>query len=142
MIDERELEDSVHRWCEGGLITGDQAARIVAFEKAVQYPRPSGVRPTHTSLVALFADVRAFVQKHPGATVLPADDPMTRQLGWVAFKMEGEYEHSERFSLSLTSVKAALAELPPDDPLRSEMTRPEGRQRIAARLMAEPAAPV
>jgi hypothetical protein len=141
MIDERELEDLVLGWWKAGVIDDECVDRIQGFERERRLEKYGPPQPppaaTHTSISALFADVRAFVQNHPGATVLCADDPMTRQLGWVAFKTEGEHDHCERFSISLTSIKAGLTELSPDDPLRSEMSQAEGRRRIAARLMAE-----
>lgn len=134
MIDERELRYGINRWCESGIITSEQAQRILATElMAGLEPQPQSYEaPTHTSLHRLFDDVRAFVRQHPGASVLSSDDPRTRQLGWTAFKTEGDVEHCQRFTIAITKVKEA--NLPEGDPLRTDLARAEGRARIAARL--------
>lgn len=134
MIDARELRYGVNRWCELGIVTFEQGQRILATEGVVERQEPASPyeAPSHTSLHQLFEDVRTFVRQHPGASVLSSDDPRTRQLGWTAFKTEGDVEHCQRFTISLTAVKEAR--LPADDPLRTDLARAEGRARIAARL--------
>jgi hypothetical protein len=147
MTDERALEqeqvdDLVIRWWKAGVIDDACADRIQDFERARRNekygPLPPRPAPTHESLSQLFADVRAFVMAHPGATVLAADDPLTRQIGWTAFKVEGDVEHSQLFMMGLTSIKQALTELPAGHPLRTDLLRSEGRRRIAG-LLADPA---
>lgn len=140
MIDERELEGLLIGWREAGVIDDDRADRIRAFEEARWRERygPPAPPPTHESLAQLFADVRTFVTEHPGATVLAADDPMTRQIGWAASKIEGEHEHSQLFMIGLTAIKQELTELPDGHPLRTDLRSAQGRQRIAA-LLADPA---
>lgn len=140
MIDERELRYAVNRWIEADVITGEQGQRILAselLEKSTQLP-PS-LTPTHQSLEQLFAAVRAFVKRHPGASVVSSDDPRARQLGWSAMKTEGEVEHYQRFSIALTSLKECMTGLAVDDPLRANLACAEGRARIAAQLMQAPA---
>jgi hypothetical protein len=134
MIDARELRYGVNRWCELGIVTFEQGQRILATEGAVEReePSPRYEAPSHTSLHQLFEDVRVFVRQHPGASVLSSDDPRTRQLGWTAFKTEGDVEHCQRFTIAITSVKNA--DFPEGDPLRINVARAEGRARIAARL--------
>jgi hypothetical protein len=140
LIDGGKLDEMLRAWCAAGILNATQADRIRAHESArwenVGFRR--GQPATHTSLIALFADVRAFVRAHPGASVLASDDPWTRSLGWTASKLEGEVEHSVHFTIGIVDLKRALANLPPDAPLRSELLSAQGRQGIAQRL-ADPA---
>lgn len=141
LIDGGKLDEMLRAWCDAGILELAHADRIRSHETArwdERFGSPRGEPATHTSLVALFADLRAFVRQHPAASVLAADDPWTRSIGWVAFKREGDVEHSERFSIGLLAVKKALAELPSDAPLRSELMSAQGRARLAQRL-ADPA---
>lgn len=140
LLDGEKLEEMLTAWCNAGILDTAQAERIRSHEAERRErlgPR-RGQPATHTSLRELFADLRAFVRAHPGASVLASDDPWTRTLGWVASKMEGDVEHSEHFTIGLVALKKALAELPPEAPLRSELLSARRRAHIAQRL-ADPA---
>lgn len=140
LIDGRKLDEMLRAWCDAGVLDPAQADRIRDHESARRIGGGSrrGEPATHTSLVSLFTDLRAFVRAHPGANVLASDDPWARTVGWVASQIDGDVEHSERFTIDIVPLKKALAELPPDAPLRSELVTAAGRTHIAQRL-ADPA---
>lgn len=132
MIDDRELRYGVNRWLEAGIITGDQVARILAFENAADCASPPPEPATHTSLVALFQDIRFHVRQSPGARVVSEDDPRARQLGWVVSTTEGQHV---QFTIALTRAKASTTEMPADHPFRVLLKDSAGRSQIAERLM-------
>lgn len=141
--DSRYLEDRLNAWVGAGLITPQQAREIGSCEglavgdapegRLDDEPEPPPPRlPTHTTLVALFDDVRAFVREHPGATLLNADDPGIWSIGWTASKTEGDVEHWKHFTIGVRDAKATVTELPSS--WRPLITSPGGRHRIAEKL--------
>lgn len=140
LIDGGKLDEMLCAWCDAGILESAQADRIRIHETArwEDFGSRTAEPPTHTSLTELFSDLREFVRNHPGAGVLTADEPWTRSLGWVAFKTEGEVEHSARFTIGIVNLKRALADIPSDAPLRVELLSAQGRASLAQRL-ADPA---
>lgn len=123
-----DLLDSLKAWTKADIISSDQADRIIALETAL-HDRPTPLA-THTSLQLLFAEIRTFVKEHPGATVISADDPSARLIGWAAFVIEGGVEHTMHCSIGFSSLNRQT--LPPG--FRSEFGASEGRRAIAGRL--------
>lgn len=82
-------------------------------------------RATHTDLAALVADVRRWVDVHPGSTVLPADYPQYRLLGFVASVVEDGVEKSLSYSISLTSLAKTFRGVVDHDLLKTASGRRE-----------------
>lgn len=60
--------------------------------------------PTHTDLRQMLKDIRALVKANPGATVAPADNPASRQIGFAVTPVDGI---NTFFTIGIQRVKAA-----------------------------------
>jgi len=93
-------------------------------------PPPHG---THTEIVKLFQDVKAFVREYPGARVLCADLPQWGFMGYCASKQVEDREYYRHFTISFKDLRADIEN---QDPARAEVIRTyiktnAGRNRIA-----------
>jgi hypothetical protein len=84
---------------------------------------------THTDFVAMLADIRNWVSAHPGATVLSADYPSYRHIGYVAFVMDGDQEISSSFTIHVRDIRQSFRGK------SGIVGSSHGRQLLAAQLM-------
>jgi len=121
----------------------------VPFISVLLAPRESVAKaekalPTCRNLSHVFKEIRTFVKQHPGATVLSADDPRNRSIGWSAYKTyyspnRASYEVNLYCTIKLDSLKSGKALLgftpAQQEWLRGALRSVKGRQELAKALM-------
>lgn len=111
---------------------------ITGWRMFVPKPKASPDDPTWATtndrLVDVFRQIRTFIERHPGATILSADDET--HIVWTAYKLERGREFAGYWSVLRTRIEDGTAYEGLNLSVREKLHRifqgpPEDRLRIA-----------
>jgi len=67
------------------------------------------IEPTHTNIVDMYNDIYKVLESHDNVTVIPADDPFSLTIGYVAYWTENNQEIIKSFHIRLSNVRNDMA---------------------------------